>query len=78
MTDDPSPRGGFRWECPICGMSRLNASEDESGERNAIAALRTHVIASDGADHGPKGEYPVGFDPRGLAGHVIRADDRRW
>lgn len=77
MTDDPVPRGGFRWKCPLCGKSRLNATEDESGEENAIAAIRTHIVASDGADHGPRGEYPAGFDPRGLAEHVVRVDGSR-
>lgn len=77
MTNDPTPRGGFRWECPFCGTSRLNASEHESGEENAISALRTHVIASDDADHGPTGEYPAGFDPGDLADHLAREDGRR-
>lgn len=77
MTGRPSPRGGYRWECPYCGASRLNTSEEESGEENAIAALRTHIVASDGADHGPENEYPADYDAVDLAEHVVRVDGRR-
>lgn len=76
MTERPAPRGGFRWECPFCGTSRLNTSEDRSGEENALAALRTHILASDGIEHGPKNEYPADFDPGALAEHVVRVDRR--
>lgn len=77
MTDRPAPDGGFRWECPLCGMSRLNASDDESGGENALAAVRTHIVASDGAEHGPKNEYPADFNPGTLAKQVVRVDRRR-
>lgn len=77
MIDRPATDGGFRWECPLCGMSRLNASKDESGEKNALAALRTHIIASDGTEHGPKNEYPADFDHETLAEHVVRVDRGR-
>ena len=76
-TGQPAPRGGFRWDCPFCGTSRLNASDDASGKQNAIAALRTHIVASDGGEHGPKNEYPADFDPRELAEHVVGVDGRR-
>lgn len=77
MTHRRAPRGGFRWECPFCGTSRLNASDDESGQDNALAALRTHIVASDGIEHGPKNEYPVDFDPGTLAEHMERVDRGR-
>lgn len=77
MKEQPVPGGGFRWECPRCGMSRLNASEDASGEENALAAVRTHIVASDGTEHGPKNEYPADFEPGTLVEHVVRVD-RRW
>lgn len=78
MTDRPASRGGFRWECPFCGQTRLNRSEDGAGEENAITALRTHIISSDGDEHGPRNEYPPGFDPRVLPEHVIEVDGRQW
>ena len=72
-----SARTGYEWRCPICSKSRLNASDDESGRENAVVALRTHVVASDGADHGPRHEYPARFDAESLADHVVRIDERR-
>lgn len=76
-TGRSTTRAGYEWRCPICGTSRLNASEGESGLGNAVAALRTHVIASDDAEHGPRHEYPATFDAESLADHVVRVDERR-
>lgn len=52
-------REGFEWNCPCCGKSELNTSNGESGRQNATSSLRTHILASDGNEHGPKGEYPT-------------------
>lgn len=76
MTGRPSTLKGFRWTCPFCGTSRLNASGDESGRENALAALRTHIVASDGAGHGPRNEYPGAIDDVTLAEHVDPVDGR--
>lgn len=68
---------GFRWACPYYGTSRLDRSEDAAGEANAIAALRTHILTSDGAGPGPKNEYPADLAPGTLAEHVVGVDGRR-
>lgn len=68
---------GYRWTCPICGKSRLNRSNGDEGEENAIAALRTHVMASDGAGHGPLNEYPAEFEREKLTNHVLRVEGSR-
>lgn len=67
---------GYRWTCPFCGKSRTNTSTGEAGKSNAVAALRTHIIASDGADHGPKNEYPADADQHTLSEHVTRVEGR--
>lgn len=69
-----TPCGGFQWTCPFCGTSRLNAAADESGRENALVALRTHIVASDGADHGPRHDYPPEFDHGRLPDHVVQRD----
>lgn len=74
MSGQPAPREGFRWECPYCGGSRLNVSKDESGKIHAIAALRTHIMAMDGTEHGPKNEFPADFETLDLAEYVVRVD----
>lgn len=76
MSDGTISRTGVRWTCPICGTSRFNRSDDGSGEQRAVAALRSHVLASGGAGHGPVNEYPEGFDPDTLPDHVTRTHDR--
>lgn len=45
-------------------------------ERNAITALRSHVLASDGGGHGLQNAYPEGFDPSSLGERVVRIDRR--
>ena len=70
-------REGYRWTCPFCGTSRLNASDEESGRRNALVALRTHVLASVEDGHGPRNEYPDGYDDVTLADHLQWVDERR-
>lgn len=72
-----TPRDGFKWECPYCGASRINASDNGSGEANAITALRTHIVASDGVEHGPRYEFPADFDTVELADYVVSVDSRR-
>jgi hypothetical protein len=71
----PIPEGGYEWTCPYCGQSRTNSSNGEDGETNAIKALRTHIVASDGDDHGPRNELPT--DDLTLSDHVERVDERR-
>lgn len=68
--------GGYRWTCPYCGTSRVNVVEDEAGQRHALTALRTHITASDGAEHGPRNELPTDFDEVTLSEHVERVDGR--
>lgn len=72
MSDSPLSGAGYRWTCPICDQSRLNTS----GEQNGVSALRSHLLASGGAGHGPVNEYPVGFDPDALSEHVVRLGGR--
>lgn len=67
---------GYRWTCPFCGESRLNTSDGERAEANAISALRTHIVASDGADHGPRNEFPSDV-PLTLSDHVSAVVDQR-
>lgn len=67
---------GFEWSCPFCGQSRLNVSEDGSGNENAVSALRSHILASEGSGHGAVNAYPPEFDPETLADHVDRLDRR--
>lgn len=62
---------GYEWTCPYCGKSQLNKSVGQSGKQNAIAALRTHVVASDGDEHGPRNELPPDESLR-LSDHVRR------
>ena len=66
----------YRWTCPFCGTSRSNPAGEEVDERNAITALRSHVLASDGDGHGPQNAYPEGFDPSSLGERVVRIDRR--
>lgn len=58
-------------------MSRLNAAVDESEGANAIAALRSHIIASGGTEHGPQNEHPADYDTLDLAEHVVEVDGGR-
>lgn len=71
-----SRSAGFQWTCPFCGKSRTNKSTEESGQENATAALRAHIIASDGADHGPTNEYPTDAERLALSEYVVRMDSR--
>ena len=73
MTNEMVPRGGYEWTCPYCEKSRLNKSRDEAGEETAIVALRTHIIASDGAEHGPRNEFPSD-EMQDLSRHVVEVD----
>lgn len=69
----PVERGGFRWTCPFCGKSRLNRTDGEEGRKNATAALRTHIMASGGDEHGPRNGFPTDDIPA-LAEHVTEAE----
>lgn len=66
---------GYQWTCPVCGKSQTNQSGGESGERNAVNALRAHIVASDGDGHGPRHERPDAgtLEP---SEHVVQDDDR--
>lgn len=70
------PAGGFRWTCPLCGKSNVNRVNDGSGKQNATAALRTHILATDGNGHGSRNEFPAepGLDGLVLAEHVVRVN----
>ena len=66
----------YRWTCPVCGASRVNPAGEEVDDRNAVTALRSHVLASSDGGHGPANAYPEGFDPSTLADRVVRVDRR--
>jgi hypothetical protein len=68
----PDPRERFRWECPYCGNSRITRWESGTGMEHAKAALLLHVLLSEGDGHGPRNEYPEGFDREGLVDYVTR------
>lgn len=72
----PSPPAGYEWTCPYCGKSRLNRSGGEDAARNAVAALRTHIYATDGGEHGSRNEYPTD-EPLPLSDYVVEVEDRR-
>lgn len=67
---------GVKWTCPFCGKSQTNRSDDEYGEENAIAALRSHIVAADGDGHGPRYDLPDS-DPVDLTEHVVGVNERR-
>ena len=69
-TNGDALAGEYRWTCPICGASRTNRGEPETGRRNAIAAIRTHVLASDGDGHGPPNGYPDEVTASTFVDHV--------
>lgn len=69
---EPPHEDGFRWECPVCEKSRVNAADDED---NAVSALQTHLTASSGDGHGPRNEMPSDLDSSTLSAHVVRVDD---
>lgn len=64
---------GFRWECPICGMARVNAMSRQ-GE-TALRALKRHVHGTDGDGHGSKDSYPDDVLPSQLHRYVHPVDD---
>lgn len=82
---DSAPSGGlpthteFEWICPYCGKSRINrytGEDEEEGEANAVAALRSHIVVSDGDGHGPRNEVPADRE-RTLFEYVYRVDETR-
>lgn len=64
---------GYEWTCPYCGQSRLNSSVGEGGETQATAALRSHILASDGAGHCARNELPAD-ESLMLSEHVVSVD----
>lgn len=70
------PEGGYEWTCPYCGQSRLNTADGDDGEKNAIIALRTHIVASDRSGHGPRNEFPPDESPT-LSDYVRAVESRR-
>ena len=68
---------GYEWTCPICGQSRMNNQSGPDGEENAIAALRTHIVASDGSEHGPRNESPPALDTLSLEEYVVEVSGKR-
>lgn len=57
---DPSGTA-FKWDCPYCGESSVDryAGTAEEVERAVVAALRTHIVSSDGGGHGTRNEAPA-------------------
>jgi hypothetical protein len=45
--------------------------EGELSQENAVTALRSHIIASDGTEHGPQHELPADLDPSVLSEYVV-------
>ena len=74
--DGEPPVGGYEWTCPFCESSRLNATGGDAGMENAIRALKTHVMASADAEHGPRNEFPADFDALALSEYVVEVDGR--
>ncbi len=68
----------FKWICPYCGNSRINwYAKGERGEEKTVAALRSHIVGSNGDGHGPRNEAPAGRE-RTLFEYVCRVERRRW
>jgi len=67
----PTETRTYRWECPICGVSRLGVYDATDGYR-ALNALRTHIRSTDGCGHGPTHEFPAGLDPETLTDAVYQ------
>ncbi len=59
----------YRWECPICGTTRVAVYDATDGFR-ARNALRTHIRATDGCGHGPVHELPADLDEETLADYI--------
>lgn len=74
MGEESMPDGKFKWVCPFCDTSRVNVSNAEGGRENAIAALQGHILASDGAAHGPRNRFPDGFEDIDLPENIVRID----
>lgn len=76
MDNRDGSKGSYRWTCPFCGPARINRPGGERGKENAIVALRTHIIASDGDSHGPRNEFPSNATVT-LSDHVSAVADRQ-
>ncbi len=62
----PTSSGGpptdaeIMWICPYCKRSGIEQhSDDEDPERNAVAALRSHIRDADSDGHGPRNAVPA-------------------
>ncbi|MDL5362131.1 hypothetical protein [Halalkalicoccus sp. NIPERK01] len=56
----PALETEFKWICPYCRKSRIERyAQGRRGEKEAIAALRSHIVDSEGDGHGPRNEAPV-------------------
>ncbi|ATW87966.1 hypothetical protein halTADL_1173 [Halohasta litchfieldiae] len=55
----------YRWQCPICGTSRLGVYDTTDGFR-AVNALRTHIRATDDSAHGSTHQLPASLDAESL------------
>lgn len=64
---------GYRWECPVCGESRVNTM-DEYGSKS-LGALKSHVRNSDWGEHGAARSYPADLDVRELYQYVSPVSD---
>lgn len=52
----PASEEGYRWECPYCDMEQVNTMSEEG--QNALRALKSHILLTDGDGHGGVGSYP--------------------
>ena len=64
---------GYRWTCPICGNSKVNAMSEQG--RNALRALKTHVYFTDDDGHASANSYPPEYDEESLDEHVTKVDE---
>lgn len=59
-----------RWTCPLCGITRVCVRNDTAC--NSISNnLRTHIRATDDADHGPHGDVPSEMEAVELDEYVV-------
>lgn len=64
---------GFRWECPICGMTRVNTMSRQGS--TALQALKRHINGAEGDGHGPRDSYPDDIVIAQLHRYVQPVDD---
>lgn len=63
--DVRSEEGGdepvYRWTCPVCGTAGVTLHEER-----AKLNLQAHMQGRDDERHGPRHEFPPGYEPQGI------------